>query len=106
MPAADMTASVDTMRAGRDGVALRWEGDIAVLEVRTMNGVDTRERISSAYAAIVARGALGLVIDLRASDGGAFAIVPLVGHLIDRPVEGGVLSPHTRQAARSSRQSR
>ncbi len=90
MPAAEMMAFVDTMRAGADGVALRWDGNIAVLEVRTMNGVDTRERISSAYAEIVARGAQGLVIDLRANEGGAFAVVPLVGHLIDRPVEGGV----------------
>ncbi len=90
MPAAAMMAFVDTMRVGESGLALRWEGELAILEVRTMNGVDTREGISRAFETIVAQGAEGLVIDLRANEGGAFAVVPLVGHLIDRPVEGGV----------------
>ncbi len=89
MSADAMMAFVDTMRVGDAGVSLRWEGRIAILDVRTMNGVDTRERITQAYEAIVARGASGLIIDLRANDGGAFAVVPLVAHLIERPVEGG-----------------
>ncbi|AMW06288.1 S41 family peptidase [Gemmatimonas phototrophica] len=90
MSAAAMTAFVDTMRVGAQGMALRWDGRIAILEVRTMNGQDTRERISEAFAEIVARGAEGLIIDLRQNDGGAFAVVPLVGHLLSAPVEGGV----------------
>ncbi len=90
MPASAMMAFMDTMRVGDAGLSLRWEGRIAILEVRTMNGVDTRERISGAYEEIVAHGAEGLVIDLRANEGGAFAVVPLVGHLIAHPIEGGV----------------
>ncbi len=90
MPARAMMAFVDTMRAGQEALSLRWDGRVAILELRTMNGVDTRERISRAYGTIVAQGAEGLIIDLRANEGGAFAVVPLVGHLIARPVEGGV----------------
>jgi C-terminal processing protease CtpA/Prc len=90
MPAAAMMAYVDTMRVGPEGVSLTWSGDIAVLQVRTMMGRDTRERISTMYADIVARGARGLIIDLRDNGGGAFAVVPLVGHVIERGVDGGV----------------
>ncbi len=90
MPAAAMAGYVDTMRVGPGAVTLRWVDRIAVLEVRTMMGIDTREAITSAFREIVARGASGLIIDLRANPGGAFAVVPLVGHLIDHAVEGGV----------------
>lgn len=90
MPAAAMADFVDTMRVGGSGVALHWDGDVAVLEVRSMMGVDTREGITIAFRDIVARGAKALVIDLRENEGGAFAVVPLVGHLIDRGLEGGV----------------
>jgi carboxyl-terminal processing protease len=90
MPAAAMADFVDTMRIGGGGVALRWDGDVAVLEVRSMMGVDTREGITIAFREIVARSAKALVVDLRANEGGAFAVVPLVGHLIDRGFEGGI----------------
>ena len=90
MPAAAMATYVDTMRVGPGGVALRWEGDIAILDVRTMNGVDTRERISAFYREIVHRRARGLIIDLRNNEGGTFAVVPLVGHLLEHPLETGV----------------
>jgi hypothetical protein len=90
MPADVMAAFVDTMRAGPESVRLRWIGRVAVLEVNTMMGVDTRDAISAAYREIVGKSATGLVIDLRRNDGGAFAVVPLVGHAIERPVDGGV----------------
>jgi len=90
MPAGMMAAFVDTMRVGPEAVQLRWMGRVAVLEVRTMMGVDTREAISAAFREIVDKSASGLVIDLRQNEGGAFAVVPLVGHTIDRPVDGGV----------------
>ncbi|MCC7004272.1 MAG: MBL fold metallo-hydrolase [Gemmatimonadaceae bacterium] len=101
MPANAMMAFVDTMRAGDDAMSLRWEGRIAILDLRTMNGVDTRERISRAFETIVAQGAEGLIIDLRANEGGAFAVVPLVGHLIAKPVEGGVFLGRKWNAAHS-----
>ncbi|MCA0374528.1 MAG: S41 family peptidase [Gemmatimonadetes bacterium] len=90
MPAQAMMAFVDTMRAGADAVSLRWEDRVAILTVRTMNGVDTREAITRRYGEIVAQGAAGLILDLRQNDGGAFAVVPLVGHLLASEIEGGV----------------
>jgi hypothetical protein len=89
MSAPAMMAFVDTMRVGSDALTLRWDGRIAILTVRTMNGVDTREGITRYLRDVIREHAAGLVIDLRENDGGAFAVVPLVGHLLDRPVEGG-----------------
>lgn len=89
MPAPAMMAYVDTMRVGSDALTLRWDGRVAVLTVRTMNGVDTREGITRLLHEIVNARAAGLVIDLRENDGGAFAVVPLVGHLLASAVEGG-----------------
>jgi C-terminal processing protease CtpA/Prc len=90
MPADALTDLYDTLRVGSDGVALSWQDDIAVLQVRTMMGLDTRERISAMYSEIIARGARGLIIDLRDNAGGTFATVPLVGHLIERGFDAGV----------------
>ena len=55
-----------------------------------MNGADTIKAIDTAYGEIVARKAEKLIIDLRRNGGGAFAVVPLIGHLIDKPIDAGV----------------
>ena len=88
--AADRYARLDTMTGGDGAVALAWKESVAILTVNTMSGVDTIDAIDAAYAEIVARKARKLVIDLRRNGGGAFAVVPLVGHLIDQPIDAGV----------------
>jgi carboxyl-terminal processing protease len=55
-----------------------------------MSGADTIGAIDAAYDQIVSRKAAKLIIDLRRNGGGAFAVVPLVGHLIDEPLDAGV----------------
>ena len=89
-PAADRIARIDTEAAGDRAVTLAWNGSAAVLAVNTMNGADTIQAIDVAYVEIVARKAEKLIIDLRHNTGGAFAVVPLVGHLIDKPFDAGV----------------
>lgn len=89
-PAGDRIARLDTLIAGADAVTLEWQGSIAILTVNTMNGADTIKAIDAAYGEIVGRKAEKLIIDLRRNDGGAFAVVPLVGHLIDKPIDAGV----------------
>lgn len=88
--AAERYARLDTMVAGDGAVALAWEGTSAILTVNTMSGTDTIDKIEAAYDEIAARGAGKLIIDLRRNTGGAFAVVPLVGHLIDKPIDAGV----------------
>jgi carboxyl-terminal processing protease len=88
--AADRIARLDTLIAGADAVTLAWQGSTAILTVNTMIGVDTIKAIDTAYGEIVAHKAEKLIIDLRRNDGGAFAVVPLVGHLIDKPIDAGV----------------
>lgn len=88
---ADQTADyVDQLRVGGGGASLAWQGDIAILTVNTMMGVDTIEQIGAAYQAISERGARALVVDLRGNEGGAFAVVPLVSHVLAEPLEAGV----------------
>ncbi len=89
-PAADRSARFDTLIVGPGAVTLAWKDKAAILTVSTMNGADTIEAINAAYAEIAARGAERLIIDLRRNDGGAFAVVPLVGHLIRQPIDAGV----------------
>jgi carboxyl-terminal processing protease len=89
-PAADRLAKLDTQIAGADAVALAWQGSTAILTVTTMNGTDTIAAINKAYEDMVARKADKLIIDLRRNGGGAFAVVPLVGHLIEEPLDAGV----------------
>lgn len=79
---------LDTLRVG-EGARLAWRGDVAVLTVNTMMGVDTIEQIDAAYAEIATRNPRALIIDLRANEGGAFAVVPLVQHLLDAPLDAG-----------------
>lgn len=89
-PAASRIARLDTLIVGPDAVKLQWRASIAILTVNTMIGADTIEAIDDAYREIVSRQAEKLIIDLRGNDGGAFAVVPLVGHLIDKPIDAGV----------------
>lgn len=88
--AAERYARLDTMLAGDDAVTLDWRGRTAILTVNTMSGADTIERIEASYDEIATRGAEKLIIDLRRNTGGAFAVVPLVGHLIEKPIDAGV----------------
>lgn len=87
--AADMAAFLDTMDAGGNGAKLSWQDNTAILTVNTMMGQDTIEQIDAAYAAIASRRADGLIIDLRNNEGGAFAIRPLIEHLIGTPFDAG-----------------
>jgi C-terminal processing protease CtpA/Prc len=59
------------------------------MTVNTMMGLDTIERIQDAYQAIDDQKAKALIIDLRSNDGGAFAVNPLVSHVIDKPLDAG-----------------
>jgi hypothetical protein len=88
--AAQRYARLDTEMAGPQAVTLRWEQNAAILTVNTMSGADTIAAINAAYEEIVSRKAARLIIDLRRNDGGAFAVVPLVGHLIEKPIDAGV----------------
>jgi hypothetical protein len=88
---AETTAAyLDSLRVGGEGARLTWQGDTAILTVTTMMGLDTIEQIDAAYAEIEAHGARALIIDLRGNEGGAFAVRPLVGHVIRDPLEAGV----------------
>lgn len=90
VPVEAMIASFDAMRTGSESARLTFDGDVAILTVDTMMGQDTIEQIDAAYATIATRGAKALVIDLRQNDGGAFAVRPLVQHVIGEPLEAGV----------------
>ena len=81
---------LDNLRIGGGGATLAWEGRTAILTVNTMMGLDTIEEIDAAYQEIASRGADNLIIDLRENGGGAFAVRPLVGHLIGAPYDAGV----------------
>jgi carboxyl-terminal processing protease len=87
---AEATADfLDTMRIGGGGAQLSWHDDVAILTVNTMMGLDTIEEIDAAYEAIASKGAKALIIDLRANEGGAFAVRPLVAHVISEPLDAG-----------------
>ncbi len=88
-PADALANYLDTMRIGGGGAVLAWQGDVAVLTVNTMMGLDTIEEINAAYDQIAARETDALIIDLRENRGGAFAIRPLVSHLLTKPVDAG-----------------
>lgn len=87
--AAETAATLDAMRVGGRGARLEWRGEVAILSVTTMMGVDTIEQIDAAFDEIVRRPALAVIVDLRANEGGAFAGASLVGHLIAAPVDAG-----------------
>ena len=87
--AEDLADYLDTIRIGGGGALLAWQGDAAVLTVNTMMGLDTIEEIDAAYAEIAERETSALIIDLRENGGGAFAVRPLVSHLLSKPFDAG-----------------
>lgn len=89
-PAAARLAKLDDFKAGPDAVKLEYLGNTALLTVNTMTGADTIAAIERAYLEITRAEADTLIIDLRRNEGGAFAVVPLVGHVIDKPIDAGV----------------
>lgn len=99
----ELARFLDGMNVGGNGVQLELDGSTAIMTVNTMMGQDTIEQIFDAYQLIHEQGISFLVIDLRNNDGGAFAIRPLIGHLISQPTEGGYFisrkwaSSHTRK---------
>mgnify|MGYP001824876025 FL=1 len=52
-------------------------------------GADTIEQIEAAYDRIAESDVDSLIIDLRGNGGGAFAVKPLVEHVIDEPLDAG-----------------
>lgn len=87
--AAEMFAHFDSYRVGFEAATVELDGDTAILKVRTMMGADTIEQIEAAYDRIAEQDVNNLVIDLRGNSGGAFAVKPLVEHVIDGPVPAG-----------------
>ena len=85
----DLADYLDTLRIGGGGAILSWQGDVAVLTVQTMMGLDTIEEIDAAYAKIAERETAALIIDLRENGGGAFAVRPLVAHLLTETTDAG-----------------
>lgn len=79
----DLAVYLDTLRIGGGGATLHWVDKFAILTVNTMMGLDTIEEIDAAYLEIANRETHALVIDMRENAGGAFAIRPLVAHLLD-----------------------
>lgn len=89
----DLAVYLDTLRIGGGGAVLTWQDDVAILTVSTMMGVDTIEEIDAAYLEIGNRETAALIIDLRENVGGAFAIRPLVSHLLNASLKvGGFVS--------------
>jgi C-terminal processing protease CtpA/Prc len=100
---AEQTArALDALRVGGNGARLEWRDDTAILTVDTMMGADTIEQIDAAFEEVGRRRTRGLLVDLRANGGGAFAGVSLVGHVIGAPWDAGVFvaRPWTRTTNR------
>ena len=87
--AEQMFTFFDEYRVGFEAATVEFLDDVAVLKVRTMMGADTIEQIQAAYARINEEQPQALVIDLRGNGGGAFAVKPLVEHVIDEPLDAG-----------------
>ena len=87
--AEQMFTYFDGMRVGFEAATVEFRDDIAVLKVRTMMGADTIEQIEAAYTRIAEVGPKTLIIDLRGNSGGAFAVKPLIEHVIDEPLDAG-----------------
>ena len=85
----DLADYLDNMRIGGGGATLSWQGDVAILTVNTMMGLDTIEEIDAAYEEIAETMPSGLIIDVRQNNGGAFAVRPLVSHLLAEPTDAG-----------------
>lgn len=87
--AEELSNYFDTLRVGGGGAVLFWRKDIAVLTINTMMGLDTIEEIDAAYKSIASKRAEALIIDLRKNEGGAFAVRPMISHLIKEPFDAG-----------------
>jgi len=84
-----MIAGFEDFRVGYEAARLEVEEGVAVLTVDTMMGSDTIEQIRAAYEEIARLRPQALLIDLRGNGGGAFAVKPLVEHVIDEPLDAG-----------------
>lgn len=93
--AEQIAAYVDTMRVGFEAAAVTFDDGFAVLTVKTMMGLDTIEQIQAAYEQISTSDASALIIDVRGNGGGAFAIKPLIEHVIDEPLDAGYFLSQT-----------
>lgn len=93
--AADTAAYLDGMKVGGAGARLSWKDDVAILTVDTMMGSDTIEQINAAFDEIARNSPKALVVDLRNNEGGAFAGIPLVGHVVDTPFDAGAFVSQT-----------
>ncbi len=87
--AEQMFTFFDEYRVGFEAATVEFRDNVAILKVRTMMGADTIEQIRAAYARIAEERPEALVIDLRGNGGGAFAVKPLVEHVIDEPLDAG-----------------
>ncbi len=87
--AVDMIDFFDNYRVGFEAATVTFEDDVAILKVATMMGADTIEQIEAAYEQIAEKAPSTLIIDLRGNGGGAFAVKPLVEHIIDAPLDAG-----------------
>jgi len=92
--ASEMAIFFDSLRVGSQSVSLEWKDKTAILTVNTMMGLDTYERIFEVYQEVSEVNASSLIIDLRDNPGGTFAIVPLVSHLLDNPIDAGMFVSH------------
>jgi carboxyl-terminal processing protease len=87
--AAQLFEHFDNYRVGFEAATVEFDDDVAILTVRTMMGADTIEQVEAAYDRIAAAAPSALIIDLRGNSGGAFAVKPLVEHVIDVPLDAG-----------------
>ena len=87
-PTVGSTPPDDPARPGNGIVSLAWQNKVAILTVNSMS--NSSELIEAAYHEIVGQGAATLIIDLRRNGGGAFGVMPLIGHLIDEARDIGV----------------
>jgi carboxyl-terminal processing protease len=92
--AKQMALYFDHMNVGGKGAYLTFQQDIAVLTVNTMMGQDTIKQIEQAYQQIAEQKPDKLIIDLRDNQGGAFAVVPLLGHILSQGLDAGVFLSH------------
>lgn len=90
LSAAQLAKHLDAMNVADDAVQLSFKHNVAILTVNTMMGNNTIASIKNAYQTIHESNPRALIIDLRKNPGGAFAIVPLVGHLLSNPLDAGV----------------
>lgn len=88
--AQQMAEFVDAMEVGGTGAQLRFEQNTAILTVSTMMGRDTIAQINAAYQTMAEQKPAALIIDLRGNPGGAFAVKPLVSHLLKDGLDAGI----------------